>query len=120
MAFDNYLCVFCQAPAEEVHHVTYKRYGHELNEDLRSLCRRCHFACSSLEYGHDMTGDRIDPCDPSLRETILKQIQLQLESGNAIRRRELLSAARAERKHFLVPVASGAPEKGVQNVAVSS
>jgi 5-methylcytosine-specific restriction endonuclease McrA len=26
----------------EVHHLTYKRFGHERLEDLKTLCRRCH------------------------------------------------------------------------------
>ena len=55
---DHDLCVFCGAPAEEVHHWTYENYGHETDDDLRSLCRLCHLACSMLEYGHDMRRHR--------------------------------------------------------------
>lgn len=120
MVFDNYVCVFCKAPAEEVHHVTYERYGHELNEDLRSLCRRCHYACSSLEYGHDMRGRRIDPCDPALREKILNQINRLLEGGNAARRFELLTAARDVKRRLLSGPALAASEQGGQDVPIST
>lgn len=96
MITDHNLCVFCGAPAEEVHHLTYDNYGHETDEDLRSLCRICHLACSMLEYGHDMRRHRIDPLDPAQRQPILEQIARLMKEGQPHRRRELLSAARAQ------------------------
>jgi CRISPR system Cascade subunit CasD len=107
---DHNLCVFCGAPAEEVHHVTYENHGHETDEDLRSLCRLCHFACSSLEYGHDMRHHRIDPLDPHLRQPILEQIARLLKEGQPQRRRELLSAARTQQIDFF----DAAPNDGVE------
>jgi len=97
---DQYLCVFCKSPAEEVHHVSYENYGHESDFDLRSLCKTCHFTCSTLEYGHDMRRRRVDPSDPAERSRILNQIARLLQEGNARRRRELRRAARAERKDY--------------------
>ena len=100
MATDHYLCVFCKAPAEEVHHVSYENYGHETDDDLRSLCRTCHRACSMLEYGHDMGRRRVDPLDPTQRSTILNQIGRLLKQGRPDRWRELLTAARTETNGF--------------------
>jgi hypothetical protein len=107
---DHNRCVFCDAPAEEVHHLTYENYGHESDEDLRSLCRICHLACSMLEYGHDMRRRRIDPLDPAQRQPILGQIARLLKEGQPQRRRELLSAARAQQIDFF----DAAPDDGVE------
>lgn len=102
MATDHYLCVFCKAPAEEVHHVSYENYGHETDDDLRSLCRTCHRACSMLEYGHDMRLHRVDPMDANAtqRSRILNQIERLLNEGRPDRWRELLTASRAEKNEF--------------------
>jgi len=97
---DHDRCVFCGAPAEEVHHWTYENYGHETDKDLRSLCRLCHFACSALEYGHDMRRHRVDPLDPAQRQAILEQIARLMKQGQPHRRRELLSAARTQEIDF--------------------
>lgn len=48
LELDNHLCVFCKSPAKEVHHVSYANVGKESNEDLRSLCKLCHDACTIL------------------------------------------------------------------------
>lgn len=55
---DNYLCVKCGAPAEEVHHIkhlTLENIGDNsisLNpNNLRSLCRECHFEEHRGEHG---------------------------------------------------------------------
>jgi CRISPR-associated protein Cas5/CasD subtype I-E len=93
--FDNGLCVFCKSAAEEVHHVTYENAGLERIEDLRSLCRVCHDACTQLEYGNDMRETRVDPADPGQREVILRQISLLLTSRRLGRRRAILENARA-------------------------
>lgn len=90
---DNYLCVFCKSPAAEVHHVSYKNFGHETDSDLRSLCKICHDACTMLEYSHGRT-DRVDPSDPAQRPAILRQIKRLLEGRRLGRRRELLKTAR--------------------------
>lgn len=97
---DHYLCVFCGAPAEEVHHWSYENYGHETDADLRSLCRLCHLACSMLEYGHDMRRHRIDPLDPAKRQPILEQIARLMKEGQPHRRRELRNAARTQEIDF--------------------
>jgi CRISPR system Cascade subunit CasD len=95
LEFDNGLCVFCKSAAEEVHHVTYENAGRERIEDLRSLCRLCHDACTQLEYGNDMRETRVDPADPAQRELILRQISLLLTSRRLGRRRAILENTRA-------------------------
>ncbi|HEV2246964.1 MAG TPA: type I-E CRISPR-associated protein Cas5/CasD [Terriglobia bacterium] len=107
MATDHYLCVFCKAPAEEVHHVSYENYGHETDDDLRSLCRTCHRACSMLEYGHDMSRHRVDPMDATQRSRILNQIERLLNEGRPDRWRELLTAVRAESNGFFDAASEG-------------
>jgi CRISPR system Cascade subunit CasD len=107
---DHDRCVFCGAPAEEVHHLTYDNYGHETDEDLRSLCQICHLACSTLEYGHDMHRYRIDPLDPAQRQPILEQIARLMKEGQPHRRRELLSAARAQQIDFFDAAPDGGGE----------
>jgi CRISPR system Cascade subunit CasD len=107
---DHYLCVFCSAPAEEVHHWTYENYGHETDGDLRSLCRICHLACTALEYGHDMRRNRIDPLDPAQRLPILRQIERLLKEGQPGRRYELLGAARTEQVDFFDAAPNGSVE----------
>lgn len=72
LAIDNYLCVVCQLPARDVHHVTYEREGDELMEDLRSVCRICHDVMTDIEYSRDMGMHRIDPLDPEWHDFILK------------------------------------------------
>lgn len=95
LEFDNGLCVFCKSAAEEVHHVTYENAGRERIEELRSLCRLCHDACTQLEYGNDMRETRVDPADPAQRELILRQISLLLTSRRLGRRRAILETTRA-------------------------
>lgn len=70
---DHGLCVFCKNSATTVQHITYRRAGgDEAQDDLRALCRLCHDAVTMLEYGHGMGLDRIDPCEPSWRDQILR------------------------------------------------
>jgi 5-methylcytosine-specific restriction endonuclease McrA len=48
-ARDGYRCqVWLDHPAEEVHHRTYARFGHEELADLISLCRACHKAITNV------------------------------------------------------------------------
>jgi len=69
---DHGLCVFCKSPATTVQHVTYRRAGgDEAEEDLRSLCRLCHDACTMIEYGLGMGLDRINPEEEHWREAII-------------------------------------------------
>lgn len=98
--FDNHLCVFCKSPAEEVHHVDYTNAGRETDADLRSLCKLCHEACTSLEYGHEMHRRRIDPADKEQRPCILRQIERLLNSRRYNRRAELLQAGRTQAVAF--------------------
>lgn len=93
---DSHLCVFCKCPAEDVHHVTYERVGQELIEDLRSLCKVCHDACTQLEYGTGMTRKRIDPTDPSQRDAILRQVCKLLSQRQNSRRRAIREMASRE------------------------
>lgn len=95
LSLDNGLCVFCKSPAEDVHHVTYERVGAELPEDLRSLCKICHDACTQLEYGRDLRTHRIDPADPDQRETILSQVKKLVTGRRLGRRRVILESSRA-------------------------
>jgi 5-methylcytosine-specific restriction endonuclease McrA len=40
---DKHLCQVCKIRmATQVHHLTYARFGHELPEDLISICTPCH------------------------------------------------------------------------------
>lgn len=39
---DGFKCRKCGNPATQVHHLTYEHLGHELDEDLISICRPCH------------------------------------------------------------------------------
>lgn len=94
LKLDNDLCVFCKSPAEDVHHVTYENCGHETDDDLRSLCKLCHDACTMLEYGRGMGMQRVDPCDPVQRGMILDQIKRLLKERRLGHRRELMEAAR--------------------------
>lgn len=54
---DNYTCASCNSKVPlDVHHITYIRFGNELNEDLVSLCRECHQAIhSKLGYDYNST-----------------------------------------------------------------
>ena len=46
LARDGYRCRGCgDAPATQVHHLTYDRVGNELLFDLVSVCDRCHERC---------------------------------------------------------------------------
>lgn len=101
LEFDHRLCVFCKSPAEEVHHVTYETVGRERLDDLRSLCRICHDACTQLEYGRDMRAHRIDPADPAQRGMILQQIERLMTSRRLGRRRAILENTRATSGDFL-------------------
>lgn len=98
---DGGLCVFCKCAAEEVHHVSYENVGEERIEDLRSLCRTCHDACTQLEYGEDMRAHRIDPSDPSQRDRILRQIDRLLTGRRLSVRRAILERARLAAPDFM-------------------
>lgn len=41
MIRDNFMCRLCGEEATEVHHLTYRRLGHEPLEDLIAVCRDC-------------------------------------------------------------------------------
>jgi CRISPR system Cascade subunit CasD len=100
LQLDNYLCVFCKSEAQEVHHATYANVGRETNDDLRSLCKVCHDACTMLEYGRDLQLHRIDPSDPAKRDEILEQINRILTERRLGRRRELLETSRLTGRDF--------------------
>ena len=99
---DRGLCVFCKNPATTVQHVTYRRAGHETQDDLRALCRLCHDAVTMIEYGLGMGLDRIDPEEPRWRGEILdargKILAFRSEEG---RRRALRGAPERVRREQL-------------------
>ena len=47
----GYMCETCgtQQGRMHIHHLTYARFGHELPEDVRILCKSCHTAIHSAE-----------------------------------------------------------------------
>ncbi len=53
---DQYTCCKCGIDGVplEIHHITYKRLGHEHYSDLASLCRDCHQSIHD-KYGYDYT-----------------------------------------------------------------
>ena len=93
LEFDNHLCVFCKSPAVEVHHLD---YADVRPETTRSLCKLCHEACTSMEYGKDMCHRRVDPADPEQRQHVLAQVERLLKNRRFSRRAELLEAGRAQ------------------------
>lgn len=97
---DSGLCVFCKAPAEEVHHINYERAGDEEIADLRSLCRLCHDACTQLEYGGAMSATRIDPSDQNQRDAILAQVKQILTDRRVSRRRSVRETAASKDDFF--------------------
>lgn len=101
LLLDGGLCVFCKSEAEEVHHVTYANVGHEHTDDLRSLCRTCHDACTQLEYGNDMRLTRIDPSDPAQRKLILGQIDRLMHGRRLGVRRRILEQTRLSAPDFM-------------------
>ncbi|MEI8183589.1 MAG: type I-E CRISPR-associated protein Cas5/CasD [Desulfomonile sp.] len=71
---DYHLCVFCKSPGTTAQHVTYRHAGGtERVDELRTLCRLCHDAVTMIEYGMGMGLDRIDPCEPRWRDTIIQK-----------------------------------------------
>jgi CRISPR system Cascade subunit CasD len=69
---DHHLCVFCKSPGTTVQHVTYRHAGgDERLDELRSLCRLCHDAVTTIEYGEGMGLDRINPEDERWRDRII-------------------------------------------------
>lgn len=63
-ALDGHRCALCGAAEDlQVHHLTYKRLGHERMSDLRTVCGACH---AGLHEGFDWrksgwTGYTIQP-----------------------------------------------------------
>ena len=46
---DKYFCAICGSKVNlQVHHLTYKNIGNEVNKTLRIVCGRCHEILSSL------------------------------------------------------------------------
>ena len=53
------LCEKCHRfKAVEVHHKTYKNFGHERMEDLQALCKRCHDRSHPWKKGHSFSSNR--------------------------------------------------------------
>lgn len=52
LEMDNWTCVKCEDPAEQVHHKTYDRFGgRERMEDLESLCSEHHAGEHPEQWG---------------------------------------------------------------------
>ena len=48
---DNFTCVLCGAKDNlQVHHITYENIGYENLEDLRTLCKECHYEKVHQEF----------------------------------------------------------------------
>jgi CRISPR system Cascade subunit CasD len=109
LEFDHHLCVFCKSPAVEVHHLDYTDVR---LETVRSLCKLCHEACTSLQYGRDMRHQRVDPADAEQRPIILRQIERLLTERRQGRRRELLEAARTFATSFFDDVPDNRTKEG--------
>jgi hypothetical protein len=53
---DGHKCRACEdAPATQVHHLTYKHFKNEPLFDLVSICDRCHTSISKMDKGIDYT-----------------------------------------------------------------
>jgi len=88
---DKGLCVFCKTPASSVQHITYRNAGgNERLDELRSLCRLCHDACTMLEYGANMGMDRINPEDSYWRVKIIEKRSEIIRFRSRQTRRRLL------------------------------
>jgi len=109
LKFDHYLCVFCKSPAVEVHHLDYTDVR---LETVRSLCKLCHEACTSLEYGRDMQHQRVNPAQRDQRSIILRQIERLLTERRQGRRRELLKAGREFADSFFDDVPDSGMKEG--------
>lgn len=48
LEYDGHTCQVCGGAASDVHHLTYDRFGNERQDDLVSLCRRCHEKAEEL------------------------------------------------------------------------
>lgn len=63
---DGYRCRVCNSPDNlDAHHRTYERFGEELDEDLTTLCRRCH------DFFHDI--ERSDEPLPDVEITYVER-----------------------------------------------
>jgi len=92
LEFDHHLCVFCKNPATTVQHVTYRHAGgDERLDELRSLCRLCHDAVTTIEYGLGMGLDRINPEDPGWRDKIIQKREEIIRSRSQEKRKRLFN-----------------------------
>jgi formate hydrogenlyase subunit 6/NADH:ubiquinone oxidoreductase subunit I len=100
---DYGLCVFCKQPAGTVQHVTYRHAGGgERLQELRALCKLCHDACTMIEYGRNLGMDRIDPCDLSWRDEIIRaRDEIRRWRSESTRRRALRRATPHQRRELL-------------------
>ncbi len=97
LIMDNKLCVLCKSPATTVQHISYANAGgNEKPEELASLCRLCHDACTMLEYGSGMTTHRIDPCLPEWRERILAKREEIVRFRSQETKRRMLASSEEE------------------------
>ena len=68
---DNYLCVMCGAPAEEVHHIKHLTPWNIGDtsitmslDNLESLCKACHFAEHRGEHGSGRKAKELEESYP--------------------------------------------------------
>ena len=58
---DGYICQAClQNPATQVHHLTYKHWGHEPLFDLVAVCKPCHDKITQLDRNPQAARPDID------------------------------------------------------------
>jgi len=71
---DKGKCVFCGRPAENCHHITYRRWLKEdIDNDLRSVCGLCHQALTQIGSLYDVGIDHVDPLAEGFRNVIIKK-----------------------------------------------
>jgi CRISPR system Cascade subunit CasD len=85
LELDRHLCVFCKAPADDVHHVTYENAPFEETGDLRSVCKLCHSALTMIEYSEGRGQERLDPSDVKWRQRIINARQVILNDSIPLR-----------------------------------
>lgn len=56
LARDGYKCQICGEEATDCHHLSYSRFGHELETDLISVCGPCNQAERQKSVFHRMMG----------------------------------------------------------------
>ena len=78
LAIDGHSCQVCGRAAEEVHHLTYDRFGQEEMEDLVSLCKKCHRKAEEI-YDPAVLPWAMEGKEPEVSDTV----KAEVNDGNA-------------------------------------